>query len=70
MDFATIINYHFSACQNFWSCCSKDNPCEVTEGDCDLDNHCIGDLICGVSNCGPTFPKNADCCDTGGKEFK
>ena len=33
------------------SCCTSDNPCNLGEGDCDTDEHCIGDLVCGTNNC-------------------
>ena len=56
----------FSACENFWTCCSNTNPCKINEGDCDSDNHCIGKLRCGVGNCGPLYPNNSDCCETKG----
>ena len=44
--------------------CSATTPCEDKEGDCDLDEDCRGDLICGANNCDTTkgFPSNADCC--------
>ena len=35
------------------------------EGDCDLDDECAGNLLCGSDNCYITdssFPSNADCC--------
>ena len=50
---------------DIWSCCSSQNPCEVDEGDCDLDNHCLGNLFCGVDNCPNDFPSGADCCKDG-----
>jgi len=27
-------------------CCTSQNPCGIGEGDCDQDDHCIGDLVC------------------------
>ena len=47
-------------------CCSVDDPCGSGEGDCDDDNDCIGDLVCGKNNCGEGFPKGADCCQDAG----
>ena len=33
------------------------------EGDCDLDNECKGNLVCGSNNCaGSTFDSTDDCC--------
>ena len=45
-------------------CCTKDEPCGIGEGDCDRDEHCIGDLTCGDNNCYKDggFPTRADCC--------
>ena len=31
--------------------CTSSNQCGVGEGDCDVDNDCLGDLLCGQSNC-------------------
>ena len=44
------------------SCCTPEKPCEIGKGDCDVDGDCIGDLLCGVNNCGNGFPDKADCC--------
>ena len=36
-----------------WNCCTKNNPCKVEmTGDCDEDEDCDGDLLCGTNNCG------------------
>lgn len=43
-------------------CCSKSDPCDEGEGDCDHDRDCKHELICGSNNCPPPFPPNADCC--------
>ena len=43
-------------------CCSKSRPCHDGQGDCDYNEHCAGELICGRSNCGPEFPYGMDCC--------
>ena len=47
-------------------------PCGIGEGDCDSDDQCSGDLICGVNgdnsdNCGTGFSywtgtDDYDCC--------
>ena len=44
------------------------------EGDCDLDNDCKGNLVCGSNNCaGSTFDSTDDCCtdpgDSDGEHF-
>ena len=44
------------------SCCTVQSPCAVGEGDCDSNNQCKGDLVCGTDNCGHEFPSTADCC--------
>ena len=80
-------NYHLHFCistlkgprcngypETDWYCCSKDNPCNIGEGDCDTDDDCMSHLICGntgdgSNNCKIQFPysgsswiKTADCC--------
>ena len=46
------------------SCCTENNPCEVNQGDCDVDDQCKDDLVCGKNNCGSNFAwKGADCCE-------
>ena len=44
-------------------CCTKENPCVQGDGDCDVDQDCSGDLVCGMNNCGGfPFPSTHDCC--------
>ena len=47
------------------SCCTKDSPCKLGEGDCDEDSECEAGLKCGDNNC-RNFRKEAhrrmDCC--------
>jgi len=43
-------------------CCSSDNLCDLDEGDCDADDDCDGDYICGTNNCESPFPATHDCC--------
>ena len=69
--FEIIFNQTFifqcTECDNVWSCCSSANPCNVNQGDCDTNEDCIGDLVCGISNCiGSEFPPNVDCCESQG----
>ena len=46
------------------SCCTTNNPCEINQGDCDYDDQCKGDLVCGEDNCGSNFTSTAmDCCE-------
>ena len=33
------------------SCCTTTNRCGINEGDCDNDEDCHGNLICGNDNC-------------------
>ena len=50
-------------------CCESDDPedekCEEGQGDCDKDDGCAGDLVCGKNNC-REYHKDAgpkeDCC--------
>ena len=44
-------------------CCTAENQCDVSEGDCDEDDDCLGDLVCGTDNCLPEFPDTHDCCE-------
>ena len=54
----------FLDCHNVWSCCTKENPCLIGEGDCDDNYECAGELACGSDNCvGSTYPSLADCCE-------
>ena len=49
-------------------CCSVSSPCKEGQGDCDTDEECRGDLVCGRNNCGNKFDwKSADCCETTSK---
>ena len=46
-------------------CCTKHEPCEVNEGDCDSDEDCMGDLLCGQANCDADkfgYKSKTDCC--------
>jgi len=57
-----------------WDCCNPTTKCGEGEGDCDTDDDCVGDLICGSSrdksnNCKNEFANSAsfwmdkaDCC--------
>lgn len=48
-----------------WDACI-DNACGLDQGDCDSDDECAGDLVCGEDNChkkhGSKAHKYADCC--------
>ena len=46
------------------SCCTSSSPCKEDEGDCDIDSHCEGGLVCGTDNCPSGFPDSSyDCCE-------
>merc|ERR1711935_124146 len=50
---------------NTWDCCKSWSPCRENEGDCDSDDDCFGNLVCGSNNCqffDSPFPHDADCC--------
>jgi hypothetical protein len=32
-------------------CCTKETPCQYHDGNCDTDQDCEGDLVCGSDNC-------------------
>ena len=47
------------------TCCQPDNKCGEGEGDCDYDEDCTEDLVCGNNNCrkwNPSAPDTLDCC--------
>ena len=48
---------------NDYYCCTSNNPCDIGEGDCDSDDECAGNLVCGTENCaaGNSY---MDCCTT------
>ena len=50
-----------TASNNDQSCCSPSSPCGLREGDCDHDNECAGDLVCGDNNCA-AGDSDMDCC--------
>ena len=58
-------------CFGKWTnCCTEENPCKAGDGDCDNDDQCDGDLVCGTNNCvrnNPNFyyydfGSDSDCC--------
>ena len=55
-----------NVCTGGNSCCTKENPCSQWEGDCDNDNECKDDLVCGSNNCprktGFEWDQYDDCC--------
>ena len=44
--------------------CSSINPCEEDQGDCDNNNECQNNLVCGTNNCPDSlgFEAEVDCC--------
>ena len=48
--------------------CTIDYPCEVDEGDCDGNDECRDDLICGLANCPNSLglSSDVDCCEPKG----
>jgi len=47
------------------SCCTTSNLCGIGDGDCDSDDQCQDDLLCGSNNCDTSlgFGPNWDCCE-------
>merc|ERR1712142_601095 len=46
-------------------CCTDDKPCDVGEGDCEDNDECKDDLVCGNNNCkqfGDYYHEKDDCC--------
>ncbi len=51
-------------------CCTEDNQCGIGEGDCDSDDDCLGDLVCGDDNCAASdLPPGLDPALFGGNGF-
>ena len=68
---------NIAACVGGDSCCSETNRCDVGEGDCDKDSHCLDGLKCGSDNCpsSRTFGSTEwdygdDCCYKPGMKLK
>ena len=38
-------------CRGGEHCCRPDQPCGLTEGDCNTDQDCQGVSVCGRDNC-------------------
>ena len=52
------------------NCCKTSQPCQVNQGDCNKDEECAGDLVCGNLNCGDAFEGfGASCCMYPGLHF-
>ena len=50
-----------------WFFCNGRHICDLGEGDCNHNDHCRGDLICGKDNCRDFHPEalgGMDCCTT------
>ena len=45
------------------NCCTPDKPCDVGMGNCNGNDDCVGNLICGDKNCGTGFLKDDNCCE-------
>ena len=69
VSFACIDNSNFlersqrkcNPAYNLGSCCTSSAPCGEGQGDCDHDDQCAGDLVCGTDNCAAGH-RNMDCC--------
>ena len=47
-------------------CCTDSTPCGKGDGDCDFNEDCSGDLVCGKDNCEQmtgSFQAADDCCE-------
>ena len=51
--------------------CTWDEPCDIDEGDCDIDDECKDWAFCGSNNCPDSFDVSSpvDCCEAKGKTF-
>ena len=49
-----------------WNCCTGEKKCGLGEGDCDTDDECQDELVCGSNNCkkfGNYYHEKDDCCE-------
>ena len=63
--FLFLLLDNFTGCDwtgETYSCCSSSHPCGMFEGDCDGDDECADNLVCGTDNCFNSFSSAADCC--------
>ena len=62
-EFGTDVSSNMDCCRENrlmdWNWCTN-NLCEEGEGDCDSDDQCKGDLVCGEDNC--SLDSKKDCC--------
>lgn len=50
-------------CNGKWhNCCTSEKKCGLGDGDCDNDEDCDGDLVCGTNNCPASWGETKDCC--------
>ena len=58
-----------TSCDGGNSCCTKQFPCSQWEGDCDNNDECEDELVCGHNNCpikeGLDWDQYDDCCTYG-----
>ena len=49
--------------------CIIEQPCKEGEGDCDANEECRNDLVCGSNNCPNSLGTSSetDCCESKGK---
>ena len=48
---------------DMWNCCNYPNLCYTGMGDCDTDDDCYGNFVCGSNNCGwYDEASSLDCC--------
>ena len=55
-----------------WSFCNRNKPCSDKQGDCDNNDECVQDYICGRNNCRDFWGQAesaADCCIAGGQNL-
>ena len=43
-------------------CCTYLSKCGYGKGHCKFDDDCLGDLVCGQSNCGSQYSNQMNCC--------
>ena len=72
---AQFVQLYLYSCYAYFNCAASDLPslgndnyctwvqCDLGEGDCDDDDECSGELICGTDNCeGMEYDNGDDCC--------
>ena len=66
LGFSALLDCCYNATIGDYQFCSSGIQCGINEGDCDSDDECQNDLVCGTDNCNYNaslgFSSDLDCC--------